>query len=459
MKKITLVCLFAFLGFSTITYGQSWQLLIHPSSYEVNNVSFSSTAYNRNLNIIYSVYKVGSTIKVYGFNLNTNSVSLISTSGQPSTEIGQFTFDNTNNRLIGVRAGRENLYAVSANGGSWSQIGSGSSDSESYGSSFYWNSSNQKIGLFGGYGFFATKNWIWENNGTWTNPYINNTNCNSTNPAKRTTQMALGNPGNSKLYFFSGQGSCTGNQSATSCSLGSPWATDVGVYCWLKDLWELDLTNYTFTNVLPVNSASITKEGSFTYDYINNTFYIVGGYVPSPTFNSNFGNTTNYETGLLRFRVGVDSGFSPLSVTGTPPPSTTLNNLGTNATYYDAINNQIVWARKDGIWAIKINSNECQSLVINSGSLNTNPQTYASTISIYPNPANDQITIDCGNLTNVQGWRIKINNMLGQEVFNQPMNTQQYVVPLNSWTGQGIYFVKIINSQNEVVNIKKIILQ
>ena len=169
MKKITLVCLFAFLWFSTITYGQSWQLLIHPSSYEVNNVSFSSTAYNRNLNIIYSVYKVGSTIKVYGFNLNTNSVSLISTSGQPSTEIGQFTFDNTNNRLIGVRAGRENLYAVSANGGSWSQIGSGSSDSESYGSSFYWNSSNQKIGLFGGYGFFATKNWIWENNGTWTN--------------------------------------------------------------------------------------------------------------------------------------------------------------------------------------------------------------------------------------------------------------------------------------------------
>jgi hypothetical protein len=106
-----------------------------------------------------------------------------------------------------------------------------------------------------------------------------------------------------------------------------------------------------------------------------------------------------------------------------------------------------------------VDSNECLTLVINTGVLSTNPITYTSTVNIYPNPANDQITIDCGNLANVVGWNIKITNMLGQEVFNQPMNTQQYVVPLNSWTGQGMYFVKIINAQNEVVNIKKIILQ
>ena len=106
-----------------------------------------------------------------------------------------------------------------------------------------------------------------------------------------------------------------------------------------------------------------------------------------------------------------------------------------------------------------ISTNECLTMTINTGVLSTTPVTYTSTVNIYPNPANDQITIDCGNLANVVGWNIKITNMLGQEVFNQPMNTQQYVVPLNSWTGQGMYFVKIINAQNEVVNIKKIILQ
>ena len=103
--------------------------------------------------------------------------------------------------------------------------------------------------------------------------------------------------------------------------------------------------------------------------------------------------------------------------------------------------------------------NECLTMTINTGVLSTNPFTYTSSVSIYPNPANDQITIDCGTLANVSGWSIKITNMQGQEVFSQPMNTQQYVAPLNTWSGQGMYFVKIINAQNEVVNIKKIILQ
>jgi hypothetical protein len=78
---------------------------------------------------------------------------------------------------------------------------------------------------------------------------------------------------------------------------------------------------------------------------------------------------------------------------------------------------------------------------------------------IYPNPANDHITIDCGTLANVSGWNIVITNTLGQEVFNQPMNTQQYVVPLNTCSGQGVYFVKIYDAQGNLVNTKKIILQ
>jgi hypothetical protein len=48
---------------------------------------------------------------------------------------------------------------------------------------------------------------------------------------------------------------------------------------------------------------------------------------------------------------------------------------------------------------------------------------------------------------------------LGQEVFNGAMNTQQYVVPLNTWGGQGVYFVKIYDGSNNLANTKKIILQ
>jgi hypothetical protein len=102
----------------------------------------------------------------------------------------------------------------------------------------------------------------------------------------------------------------------------------------------------------------------------------------------------------------------------------------------------------------------CQSLVINSGTLSSfNPPVYQSTVTIYPNPANDQITIDCGTLANVVGYHIEIVNTLGQVVFNQPMNTQQYNVPLNTWSGTGVYFVKIYDASNNLLNTKKIILQ
>ncbi len=99
------------------------------------------------------------------------------------------------------------------------------------------------------------------------------------------------------------------------------------------------------------------------------------------------------------------------------------------------------------------------TLIINTGILGFNPVTYNNTVKIYPNPTNDNITIDCGNLANVNGQTIKIYNALGEEVFSGAMNTQQYQVPLNTWGGQGVYFVKIYDASNNLLNTKKIILQ
>jgi len=130
--------------------------------------------------------------------------------------------------------------------------------------------------------------------------------------------------------------------------------------------------------------------------------------------------------------------------------------------FFGKIDDIGIWNRaltQDEITSLYYSENSCQSLVINTGVLSFNPPTYNNTITIYPNPANDHITIDCGNLANVSGWTIKIVNSLGQEVFNGAMNTQQYVVPLNTWSGQGVYFVKIYDGSNNLVNTKKIILQ
>jgi hypothetical protein len=82
-----------------------------------------------------------------------------------------------------------------------------------------------------------------------------------------------------------------------------------------------------------------------------------------------------------------------------------------------------------------------------------------NTILIYPNPASDHITIDNGNFTSMAGYSIKITNNAGQEVFLNAINQAQFYVDLSTWTGNGLYFVHLIDSQNNTVTVRKIVLQ
>jgi hypothetical protein len=82
-----------------------------------------------------------------------------------------------------------------------------------------------------------------------------------------------------------------------------------------------------------------------------------------------------------------------------------------------------------------------------------------NTILIYPNPASDHITIDNGNYTLMAGYTIKIENNAGQQVFQSAINQQQFYVDLSTWSGNGLYFVHLIDSQNNTVTVRKIVLQ
>ncbi len=82
-----------------------------------------------------------------------------------------------------------------------------------------------------------------------------------------------------------------------------------------------------------------------------------------------------------------------------------------------------------------------------------------NTILIYPNPASDHITIDNGNYTVMAGYTIKIDNNAGQQVFQSLINQAQFYVDLSTWSGNGLYFVHLIDAQGNTVTVRKIVLQ
>lgn len=88
-----------------------------------------------------------------------------------------------------------------------------------------------------------------------------------------------------------------------------------------------------------------------------------------------------------------------------------------------------------------------------------NPPNDFNTIKVYPTPAKTHIYIDNGNLSLMNNYTLKITNSLSQVVFQSVINQQQFYIDLSGWTGNGIYFVNIIDPQNNIVDIRKIILQ
>lgn len=115
------------------------------------------------------------------------------------------------------------------------------------------------------------------------------------------------------------------------------------------------------------------------------------------------------------------------------------------------------------------NANQCitnitvtDTLIINIGQLSFNdPVAWANNITIAPNPASSEININFNNISNLTGGSINIINSLGQSVATTPITATgtQTTMQLSVWGGTGLYFVQVINSQGQIVDIKKIILQ
>jgi hypothetical protein len=99
------------------------------------------------------------------------------------------------------------------------------------------------------------------------------------------------------------------------------------------------------------------------------------------------------------------------------------------------------------------------TLIINAIITGLNPPSNQNTIKVFPNPANTHITVDYGNFASMNGYTLTIVNSIGQTVFTTQINQQTSYIDLSTWTGNGIYFVQLIDPQNNTIENRKIVIQ
>ncbi|MFN5319222.1 MAG: LamG-like jellyroll fold domain-containing protein [Bacteroidia bacterium] len=99
------------------------------------------------------------------------------------------------------------------------------------------------------------------------------------------------------------------------------------------------------------------------------------------------------------------------------------------------------------------------TLIINTLLTALTPPANINTIKVFPNPANTHISIDYGNFALMNGYQLRIENSLGQQVFQTNITQQSDFLSLATWGGNGLYFVHIVDPQGNTVDIRKIVLQ
>ena len=99
------------------------------------------------------------------------------------------------------------------------------------------------------------------------------------------------------------------------------------------------------------------------------------------------------------------------------------------------------------------------TLIINAVLSGVNPPNNTNTLLVYPNPARTHITIDNGNFALMNGYTVRINNALGQTVLTQAVNQQQFFIDLSTWTGNGLYYLDLIDNSGNSVETKVIVVQ
>jgi len=126
-------------------------------------------------------------------------------------------------------------------------------------------------------------------------------------------------------------------------------------------------------------------------------------------------------------------------------------NYAPNERYFDGAIDDI------GIWNRALTQEEVTNLFNASVPSSVSAQPKHS-INLYPNPTADAITLEVGKGTLMKGYALVIENALGQKVHEMRINQQTSNISLGSLAGKGLYFVRIFDTQVNVVDVRKVVV-
>lgn len=259
------------------------------------------------------------------------------------------------------------------------------------------------------------------------------------------------------------------------------------VSAWAKfdQSWSFHVEDIIYKGTFPFNNGWELAVNQDDAMYGVGNYSMIGGLtIGSGAINANYIQPFSFINSWRHVVLTYDGQYSRLYIDGTLSDSLSISTPILNNTSNIVIGGSInpvsgAYNRNIddiGIWNRALSPNEIttlyttgicyqtitvtDTLIINANLTGFNPVVYQNSIKVYPNPSNDHITIDCGsNFSTLNGYSMRINNSIGQTVFTTPITQQSYYIDLNTWTGNGLYLIYLLNSNSQVIDVRKIIIQ
>lgn len=82
-----------------------------------------------------------------------------------------------------------------------------------------------------------------------------------------------------------------------------------------------------------------------------------------------------------------------------------------------------------------------------------------TSMTLYPNPTTDVLNIEIGDAKALEGYRYRILDAVGKEVYNQLVKNPITEIPLKSLGAAGMYLFEVIDQQSKTIQSNKIVLE
>jgi hypothetical protein len=188
-----------------------------------------------------------------------------------------------------------------------------------------------------------------------------------------------------------------------------------------------NLNDFTFKNQSPIQLVGSPSGGTFSGDGVYASLFDPNKVsLGKKTILYNFISTEGCKGSASRSTFVVDS----------------VGNV-CNVTKYDTI------TFTDTISILKIKFKMTTGLQANK----------MASMSLYPNPTTDVLHIEIGDAKALEGYRYRILDALGKEVYNELVKNTITEIPLKSLGAAGMYQFEVVDAKNVRIQANKIVLQ